>query len=75
MIEMIVAFCIVLVEEPRHKGGKSICNWWAPKVEFKTKQECKADKKMIEDYLIEEAWRIHPKAVRITASGLCMDEK
>jgi hypothetical protein len=32
-----------------------------------------ADKKLIEDYVVEEAWKIHPKAVRIYAKGLCSD--
>ena len=70
-MEVLIAFCIVLVEEPRHKGGKSICNFWNPGVVFKTYEECMADRKLIEDYVVEEAWKIHPKAVRIYAKGIC----
>ena len=50
---------------------KSICGVYEPKVEFKSRQECMADKKLIEDYVVEEAWKIHPKAVRIYAKGMC----
>tara|TARA_E500000318_G_C3467939_1_gene175316 strand:- start:295 stop:516 length:222 start_codon:yes stop_codon:yes gene_type:complete len=70
-MEVLIAFCIVLVEAPRIDGGKSICGFYEPKVEFKSRQECMADKKLIEDYVVEEAWKIHPKAVRIYAKGMC----
>ena len=73
MIEMIVTFCIVLVELPPHKGGKSICNWWKPDIQFKTSEECMANRKRIEEYIVAESWKDHPKAVRIFAKGLCMD--
>jgi|TARA_R110000824_G_scaffold28933_3_gene96929 hypothetical protein len=74
-MEVLVAFCIVLVEAPRIDGGKSICNFWNPGVEFKSRQECMADKKLIEDYVVDEAWKLYPKAVRIYAKGLCFDDK
>jgi len=34
-----------------------------------------ADKKLIEDYVVDEAWKLYPKAVRIYAKGLCFDDK
>ena len=70
-MEVLVAFCIILVEAPRINGGKSICNFWNPGVVFKTYEECVKDKKLIEDYVVEEAWKIHPEAVKIYAKGLC----
>ncbi len=45
-MEVLIAFCIVLVEAPRIDGGKSICGFYEPKVEFKSRQECMADKKI-----------------------------
>ena len=74
-MEVLIAFCIILVDEPWHKGGKSICNFWNPGVVFKSYEECVKDKKLIEDYVVEEAWRIHPKAVKIYAKGVCANEK
>jgi|TARA_R100001460_G_scaffold39171_1_gene73907 hypothetical protein len=70
-MEVLIAFCIILVEEPRHKGGKSICGFYEPGVIFKSYKECVKDKKLIEDYVVEEAWKIHPEAVRIYAKGVC----
>ena len=70
-MEVLIDFCIVLVEAPRIDGGKSICGFYEPKVEFKSRQECMSDKKLIEDYVVEEAWKIHPKAVKIYAKGMC----
>ena len=70
-MEVLIAFCIILVEEPRHKGGKSICNFYNPGVVFKSYEECVKDKKLIEDYVVEEACKIPPEAVRIYAKGVC----
>ena len=70
-MEVLIAFCIVLVEAPRVDGGNSICNFYSPGVIFKNYEECMTDKKLIEDYVVEEAWKIHPKAVRIYAKGMC----
>jgi len=70
-MEVLIAFCIVLVEAPRIDGGKSICGFYEPGVVFKTYEECMKDKKLIEDYVVEEAWKIHPEAVKIYAKGLC----
>jgi uncharacterized alkaline shock family protein YloU len=36
--------------------------------------ECTKDKKLIEDYVVEELWRIHPEAVKIYAKGVCFKE-
>ena len=38
-MEVLIAFCIVLVEAPRIDGGKSICSVYEPRVEFKSRQE------------------------------------
>ena len=73
-MEVLIAFCIVLVEAPRHKGGKSICGFHNPGVVFKNFKQCTKDKKLIEDYLVEEAWKIHPKAVKIFAKGVCSND-
>jgi hypothetical protein len=40
-------------------------------VVFKDMDECIKDKKLIEDYVVEELWRIHPEAVKIYAEGAC----
>jgi len=48
-----------------------MCNFWNPGVVFKTYDECVKDKKLIEEYLVEELWRIHPEAVKIYAKGQC----
>ena len=73
-MEVLIAFCIVLVEAPRIDGGKSICGFYEPGVVFKSYKECMDDRKLIEDYVVEEAWKIHPKAVRIYAKGICGGE-
>ena len=73
-MEVLIAFCIVLVEAPRIDGGKSICNFYNPGVVFKSYKECMDDRKLIEDYVVEEAWKIHPKAVRIYAKGICGEQ-
>ena len=37
----------------------------------KFNKEWMKDKKLIEDFRVEEAWKIHPKAVKIYAKGVC----
>ena len=71
MIEMIVAFCIVIVDEPRHKGGKSICGFYKPEVKYKTLDECNSETKLVEDWFKEEAMRIYPKAIRVEKGAVC----
>ena len=70
-MEMLVAFCVVFFEAPRHKGGDALCSFWEPGVVYKTRQECMDGKKLIEDYLEEELWRLYPEAVKIDAKGVC----
>ena len=36
---MIVAFCIVITEGPRHRGGESFCSFYKPKIEFPKLEE------------------------------------
>ena len=72
-MEVLVAFCVISVEECRYKGGKSLCNFWNPGVVYKTRQECMDDKILIEEYLEEELWRLSPEAVKIDAKGVCGD--
>ena len=60
-MEVLVAFCVIFVEECRYNGGKGMCNFWNPGVVFKSFDECVKDKKLIEEYLVEELWRIHPE--------------
>ena len=68
-MEVLIAFCTIM-EAPRYRGGKS--KWfWNPGVVFKDMDECNKDKKLIEDYVVEELWRIHPEAVKIYAKGVC----
>ena len=62
-MEVLIAFCVVF-EAPRHKGGDALCSFYNPKVEFKSFKQCTEDKKLIEDYLIEELWRLYPEAVK-----------
>mgnify|MGYP001222320241 FL=1 len=73
-MEVLIAFCTIIVEECRYKGGKSKCSFWNPGVVFKDMDECTKDKKLIEDYVVEELWRIHPEAVKIYAKGVCFKE-
>tara|TARA_R100000700_G_C3112003_1_gene104628 strand:+ start:63 stop:323 length:261 start_codon:yes stop_codon:yes gene_type:complete len=75
LIEVIVSFCIVLVEEARHKGGESICNFYNPGIVFENRKQCINEKKLIEDYVVEEFWKIRPEAVRIFAKGVCTHGK
>ena len=74
-MEVLIAFCTIIIEESRYKGGKSKCSFWNPGVVFKDMDECTKDKKLIEDYVVEELWRIHPKAVKIYAKGLCFKKE
>ena len=70
-MEVLIAFCVIFVEECRYNGGKGMCNFWNPGVVFKSFDECVKDKKLIEEYLGGELWRIHPEAVKIYAKGAC----
>ena len=63
-MEMLVAFCVIFVEQCRYKGGDALCSFWEPGVVYKTRQECVEGKKLIEEYLQEELWRLYPEAVR-----------
>ena len=74
-MDVLIAFCTIIIEESRYKGGKSKCSFWNPGVVFKDMDECTKDKKLIEDYVVEELWRIHPKAVKIYAKGLCFKKE
>ena len=74
-MEVLIAFCTIIIEESRYKGGKSKCSFWNPSVVFKDMDECTKDKKLIEDYVVEELWRILPKAVKIYAKGLCFKKE
>tara|TARA_R100000988_G_C4003270_1_gene170633 strand:- start:1530 stop:1799 length:270 start_codon:yes stop_codon:yes gene_type:complete len=73
-MEVLIAFCVIFVEECRYNGGKAMCNFWNPGVVYKTYDECAEGKKLIEDYVVEEAWKIHPEAVKIYAKGVCFKE-
>jgi hypothetical protein len=70
-MEMLVAFCVIFVEQCRYKGGDALCSFWEPGVVYKTRQECVEGKKLIEEYLEEELWRLYPEAVKINAKGVC----
>ena len=70
-MEMLVAFCVIFVEQCRYKGGDALCSFWEPGVVYKTRQECVEGKKLIEEYLEEELWRLYPEAVKIDAKGVC----
>lgn len=70
-MEVLVAFCVIFVEECRYNGGRALCNFWNPGVVYETRQECIDGKKVIEEYLEEELWAIYPEAVNIYASGAC----
>ena len=70
-MEVLIAFCIVLVEAPRIDGGKSICNFYNPGVIFKSYEECMEDRRLIEDYVVESAWKMYLNAVKIYAKGIC----
>ena len=50
-MEVLIAFCTIIVEECRYKGGKGKCSFWNPGVGFKDRDECTKDKKLIEDYM------------------------
>ena len=74
-MEVLIAFCTIIIEESRYKGGKSKCSFWNPSVVFKDMDECTKDKKLIEDYVVEELLRIHPEAVKIYAKGVCFKKE
>ncbi len=70
---VLIAFCVIFIEESRYKGGKALCNFWNPGVEYTSFKQCDEEKKLIEDYLMEELWRLYPQAVKINAKGVCGD--
>ena len=70
-MEMLVAFCVIFTEQCRYRGGDALCSFWEPGVVYKTRQECVDGKKLIEEYLQEELWRLYPEAVKINAKGVC----
>ena len=72
---MIVAFCIVITEGPRHRGGEYFCSFYKPKIEFQLKEKCIDDKKMVIDWFKDEAKRLYPKAIRIDATAMCNEPK
>ena len=72
-MEVLIAFCVIFTEQCRNRGGDALCSFYNPKVEFKSFKQCTEDKKLIEDYLIEELWRMYPEAVKIDAKGVCGD--
>ena len=74
MFDIIIAFCIVLIDQPRHKGGKSICGFYTPEINFKYKKDCEADLNLVEAWFKEEAMRIYPQAKSISSAGLCYDK-
>ena len=74
-MEVLIAFCVVFVEAPRHKGGDALCNFYKPGVVYETRQECIDGKKLIEEYLEEELWRLYLEAVKIDAKGVCGNVK
>ena len=70
-MEVMVAFCVIFVEQCRYKGGDALCSFYEPGVVYETRQECMDDKILIEEYLEEELWRMYPEAVNIDAKGVC----
>ena len=72
-MEVMVAFCVIFVEQCRYKGGDALCSFYEPGVVYETRQECMDDKILIEEYLEEEHWRMYPEAVKIDAKGVCGD--
>ena len=77
MIELVVAFCIVLeinpTVKPPHLGTKAICGTYEPKIEFKDKQECEEDKKLVEVWFSEQSRRLYPFAKEIQVMGVCVE--
>ena len=72
-MEVMVAFCVIFVEQCRYRGGDALCSFYEPGVVYETRQECMDDKILIEEYLKEELWRMYPEAVKIDAKGVCGD--
>ena len=73
MTYIIMAFCIVLIEGAPAFGGASNCNFYKPPVRFVTEEQCVENKKIVEDRFLEEARRLFPKAIKITAKGVCIE--
>ena len=72
-MEVMVAFCVIFVEQCRYRGGDGLCSFYEPGGVYETRQECMDDKILIEEYLEEELWRMYPEAVKIDAKGVCGD--
>ena len=72
-MEVMVAFCVIFVEQCRYRGGDALCSFYQPGVVYETRQECMDDKILIEEYLEEELWRMYPEAIKIDAKGVCGD--
>ena len=72
-MEVMVAFCVIFVEQCRYRGGDALGSFYEPGVVYETRQECMDDKILIEEYLEEELWRMYPEAVKIDAKGVCGD--
>jgi len=72
MFEMLLGFYIVLVDAPPHKGGKNIQGFYEPKIEFKTEEDCRADRRMIEEWFEIEATRLYPDHKGIDAKAVCV---
>ena len=72
-MEVMVAFCVIFVEQCRYRGGDALCSFYEPGVVLETRQECMYYKILIEEYLEEELSRMYPEAVKIDAKGVCGD--
>lgn len=71
MFEMLVAFYIHLVLGSRYEGGKIVQGVYKPEVVYQTMEECNENKKMIQDWFVEEANRLYPDNKGVKALGLC----
>lgn len=72
MFEMIVGFYIILIDQSRYMGGKNIQGFYKPEVEYKTEEECRENRKMIEEWFEDEAERLYPNHKGIDAKALCI---
>jgi len=75
VFEIAIAFCIVLNENSVYSGGKSICNFYGPKVVFEKKIECEKEKLLISEWFKEEVKRLYPTAKKINTSAICVLKK
>ena len=74
MFEIIIAFCITLVEAPKYKGGESVLGFYKPKIDFVDERDCKANVKLIDEWFIKQAERLYPEHKKIQAKGLCVNK-